>query len=280
VRTPEVTEGLSAALDAPGYVLLADESARDGGDGGTGVTWRDLRRVPDTAAAAALALLAIGHDERSAARMDARDIDRNARCTPLRGGQRAVDAAARPFLIAQRLVVGGAGPLLSSPRGDVVPAMVRRMAGEALTELGIKMQPWDTERLRPTHRCLLQRGLMVRRSRPARNLEQQPRVSSGPRLCRHGLPGWIEVHGGGVSHSQRLCAAASVEEARPTTEGYEAIQLDSTRTTQRYAIYRDGDPAGELWSVATPRSVVWVQTLQQPVMPAKAVMSGVLSAQS
>jgi len=277
---PAILEGLTAALDEAGYALLDDGRPRDSSGLTTSMEWRDLRGVADAAGAAAVTLLALGHDERSAARLSGADIEPDGSLMPLRGRRTFVDPAARSFLLAQRLLVAPGAPLLSSPRGEVVPATVRRMAADALSELGVDMGVWLTSRLRPSQRWLVERGLMLRQLPTVRWLVQQPRSVSGERLCRHGLPGWIAVGAAGVSHSRRLCAAESFEEARPSMKGYSVAAAETAADTRQYAVKRDGLPAGALWSIATPRSAVWVQSFHEPPADTRAVAMSVVARQT
>ena len=117
----------------PATRLLAEDGAGDGA--AQTLLWRDVRRVREVAAAAALTLLATGHDERLGAALNRTDVAHEGMGTRHSGHVHTVEPAARSFLHAQRLVVAGNEPLLSSPMGEVVPATVRRLSAVALTQL-------------------------------------------------------------------------------------------------------------------------------------------------
>ena len=282
--TPRIAilRGSASALSEAGYQILAERPVLQGGAPSSPLLWRDLRRVADTSVAAAVTLMALGCDERGCARLTTDGVSSDGSRIYNRGRWNEIAPAARPYLVAQRLLrPSGDVPFLVRGSNPVAPSTVRTMVSEGLAQLGIALDPTDMNRgLRPSQRWLLELGIIVRGSERPRPDERTAFRSPGDRRCQHGLPNWIDLEPGEVSHSQRLCRAVALEDARPAQAGYRVRHVDASIGIQRYAVALEGVAAGALWKVETPRSPVWVQSLRTEVPALDVVRRCVLASQA
>lgn len=253
------SDGASAALAEIGYALLEGDSP----EVTQASTWRDLRRIPDTTTAAVVTLFALGLDDRSSARLRGTDVEPRASIHTRRGAI-VVPPAAGPFLDAQLTVRSCRdAPFLVSGTHPLSLLELRRRAIEGISQLGLTLDDRALDAgLPPSQRWLLERGFLVTRT-VAADSPRLPEERSEPafRRCRHFLPGWLPLAGGGLTHSQMLCRAAEPDEVRPAAGGYRVMLVDRTDGVERFAILQNGQPAGSAWRVESALGIVWVQTM-------------------
>jgi hypothetical protein len=260
--------GAAAGLGEAGYAILragVEESIR---------RWRDLWRIPDPAAAAALVLRACRISDADGARLRVADIAEDGTLIATRRGTTSVPAGAAPFLRAQRLLAGPDGRAFLLEAGQAVGSnTVDRLVREGLLALGLEA-PGDGHRpvSVPSAAWLLDRGIVIRRDRLRPSLSDRDAIS--PRRCRHALPDWIEVAGVPVSHSQRLCRTRDMEELAPAGSPY---SLMDRRFENGVAICLVDSPSGPTtyWQIPTPLGPAWLQSRAAVLPVASAVADGV-----
>lgn len=274
-----VLEGSAAGLEEAGYLL------RWSALGGT-ATWHDLLRIREPLDAAVLALHALGIAPNEASQLRVSDIDPRGEHINLAGRQLSVDGRAVPLLRAQRLarlMTGGSdgdpflsGGTLGLGSGQVIDVLVR-----AVRAIGQDLHPDEIDGgMSRARRWLLERGVAFRRIREPHPAVVQPTtVREARRRCRHGLTPLIELGATVVSHSQRLCRAAGVEETRGSDPAFAFALRERDEVVSTWTVSRDGAAVGTAWSVATPLGRLWLQSHEAETPPAGDVANGVLNQQ-
>jgi len=252
-----------AALDDRGLRLVA-AAARSLPSASA---WRDLRGVPDSTAAAALALSSLGlsADEMIRLRIDSVSLDARAVAT----GDRTlvVPDAARPFVLAQcymRAAESGWGhkPLLTVEGGHGCDRRsAQRMVVAAEAHLGWHLDARSLDDLGDGDRCLRAFGLAVE-GEPCAVYELETLDPLEERRCRHGLPWAVSTDGHVLSHSQLMCRAGAVEDTRRWAAGYHFTPIANTTAACAWAVSQAGHAAGTVWSVASPLGEIWLQSME------------------
>ncbi len=229
--------------------------------------------------AAAVTLLALALDEGEAAALRSDDVPPDGALVRAGGRRIAVPSPARPYLVAQRLVRARRGlPFLHQGNLPLTPSDVRRLVRDGLAQLGRTLEPPDFgAALAPSQRWLMAHGLLVRPG-PQRAHDPAPDDGLG-RRCAHGLPAWIPVGTGGVSHSRWLCGARRPSDLRPAWKGYDVSADEVIEGVTRYAIRQAGEPAGRAWLVETRIGPLWVQSLAADPPASAEVRDAVRAAQ-
>lgn len=264
--------GAAAALGEAGYAIVRadpDESRR---------SWRDLWRIPSTAAAAVLVLRACRLPDLETARLRVADVAPDGDVVRTRRRSISIPAGGAPFLRAQRLVAGDPDrPFLLGGGRRVGPTGIDRLVREGLAAIGLEPVSGDgASDPTPSATWLLERGIAIRGTGvPSPRLVP---VVGGERRCRHSLPGWVDVGHAQISHSQRLCRVRDVTELTPPGSGSAIAQ---ERIEDGMAVLVVDSPLGRAtyWRVPTPLGMAWLQS-RAPVVPqASAIGEGVALAQ-
>jgi hypothetical protein len=273
--TPDTLSGLAASLSERGYELTTTSSVMSSPQSDRPrLRWSDLRSFIDPRAAIVIAFFSLGLGAKDCARLSIGDVAEDASSVATRRNHIEIPPQARPALRAQRLLRTWAGgglldPFLAEHGRGLTPHQIKDLLDKSLRTLGfdLDIRSFD-DRLWPSQRWLLGHGLAVHRTRDADAIERADALygRSPERLCRHGLPNWVEVNGNSLSHSQHLCRSQEPAEVR-SHPGYSLHAVETSVDVQRWAVTRYGEPAGQLWSVASPYGLVWLQSME-PILPA------------
>jgi hypothetical protein len=284
---PDTLAGLAAALGERGYELRVSQPLSSIAQSGRReLRWSDLRCFIDPRAAAVIALFSLGLGTKDCARLSMADVAQDATSVTTRRRRIKIPAQARPAFRAQRLLrswsgAGMADPFLTEQTRGLTPHQIKDLLDKSLRTLRFELDARSFDDcIWPSQRWLLAHGLAVHRTRAADEIERADALygRSPERLCRHGLPNWVAVNGNSLSHSQHLCRSQEPAEVRPLP-GYRIDVIETSDGVQRWAVTCLTQPAGQLWSVATPYGVVWLQSME-PILPAiDEVVKAVLRAQ-
>lgn len=248
-----VLPGITRALDQAGLALrmstIRQPTPGSKRDSET-PTWADLRRSGNPAAAAAIALLGVDLALHEVCATRISDIATDGTWVADSSGFRQLSIAARPFVVANRLlrIEAGAGPedpFITRHGNPVSPAALARIVTGTFAELGVKIDPAGLRRrLKPNERWLRERGLLVTGTRSADH-------------CRHGLPATVKVGGANLSHSRRACMVIEARDTR-TAAGSVVTLVREERAGSLFEVRRNDKPAGHVWLMHTREGAAWL----------------------
>jgi hypothetical protein len=249
-----VLPGVTRALDQAGLALHVNE-ARLGrscsSEGGAPApTWADLRRAGNPTAAAAIALLGANLTLRDVCVVRLIDIATDGAWVADASGFRPLPLAARPFVVAARLmrVEAGAGPedpFIVSHGRQIGPATLARLVTGTFAGLGVTIDTYELRRrMKPNERWLRERGFLVTGTRSADH-------------CRHGLPATVTVEGSNLSHSRRACLVIEAADIR-TAKGSVVDLMHIRPAGALYEVHQFGRSAGHVWLMHTQEGPAWL----------------------
>lgn len=257
-----VLPGVARALDQAGLALHVNAvrlgRARSSESGAPGPTWADLRRAGNPTAAAAIALLGVNLALHDACAVRVIDIATDGAWVAHLSGFRPLPLAARPFVVATRLLRVEAGaspedPFIVSHGHQIGPAALARLVTATFAGLGVTIDTYELRRrLKPNERWLRERGLLVTGTRSADH-------------CRHGLPATVTVEGANLSHSRRVCLVMEATDTR-TAKGSVVDLVQVRPAGALYEVHQFGRSAGHVWLIHTNEGPAWLD-LGSDAMP-------------